>query len=116
MTEFTNRKRKDVNYEVEEKVFLSTKNINTTRLSKKLDLKIIGPFKIIRKTGGSYELDLLELIKRKFSVFHSLLLRRAAENPLPGQIEQPEPLIMIKGEEQYEVDDILDARKRYGKV
>jgi Chromo (CHRromatin Organisation MOdifier) domain len=116
MTEFANRKRKNVNYEVEEKVFLSTKNIDTTRPSKKLDLKIIEPFEIIRKTEGSYELDLPELIKRKFPIFHSSLLRRAAENPLPGQIEQPEPPIMIKGEEQYEVDDILDARKRYGKV
>jgi hypothetical protein len=116
MTEFTNRKRKDVNYKVEEKVFLSIKNINTTRLFKKLNLKIIELFEIIRKIEDSYKLDLLELIKRKFSVFYFLLLRRAAENPLPGQIEQLESSIIIKDEEQYKIDDILDTRKRYGKV
>jgi hypothetical protein len=35
---------------------------------------------------------------------------------LPGQIEQLEPPIIIKGEEQYKIDDILNARKRYRKV
>ena len=47
MSEFTDKKRKDISYKVEDKVFLSTKNIDTMRPLKKLNYKIIGPFKII---------------------------------------------------------------------
>ena len=47
MSEFTDKKRKNISYEIEDKVFLSIKNIDTTRPSKKLNYKIIEPFKII---------------------------------------------------------------------
>ena len=47
MSEFADKKRKDTLYEVEDKVFLLTKNIDIMRLSKKLNYKIIGLFKII---------------------------------------------------------------------
>ena len=82
MSEFADKKRKDTSYKIENKVFLLIKNIDTMRPLKKLNYKIIGSFKIIQKTGGSYELDLLKLMTRKHSVFHSLLLRRAEEDLL----------------------------------
>ena len=82
MSEFTDKKRKDTLYKVENKVFFLTKNIDIMRPSKKLDYKMIESFKIIQKTEGSYELNLLKLMTRKHSVFHSLLLRRAEEDPL----------------------------------
>ena len=82
MSEFADKKRKDTLYKIEDKVFLLIKNIDTTRSLKKLDYKMIGPFKIIQKTEGSYELNLSKLIIRKHSVFHSLLLRRAEEDLL----------------------------------
>ena len=47
MSEFTDKKRKDTLYEIEDKVFLLIKNIDTMRPSKKLDYKMIGSFKII---------------------------------------------------------------------
>ena len=83
MSEFTDKKRKDISYKIEDKIFLLMKNIDTMRPSKKLDYKMIGPFKIIQETEGSYELNLPELMARKHSVFHSLLLRRAGEDSLP---------------------------------
>ena len=92
------------------------KNIDTMRLLKKLDYKIIGPFKIIWETEGSYELDLLKLMARKHSVFHLLLLRRAEEDSLPEQVQQLQPLLIVKGNKQWEVNNILDARKKYGWV
>ena len=82
MSEFTDKKRKNTSYKVENKVFLLTKNIDTMRLLKKLDYKMIEPFKIIQKTEGSYELDLSKLMARKHSVFHSSLLRKAEEDSL----------------------------------
>ena len=69
-----NKKRKKITYKKGDIVFLSTKNIDTARPSKKLDHKMIGPFKILRETNKSYELDLLDSIKQKYSVFHPLLL------------------------------------------
>ena len=83
MSEFADKKRKDILYEIEDKIFLLMKNIDTMRLLKKLDYKMIGPFKIIQKTGGSYELNLLELMTRKHLIFHLLLLKRVEEDPLP---------------------------------
>ena len=47
MSEFTDKKKKNTLYEVENKVFLSTKNIDIMRLLKKLNYKMIGSFKII---------------------------------------------------------------------
>ena len=86
MSEFADKKRKNTLYKIENKIFLLIKNIDIMRLSKKLNYKMIESFKIIQKTEGSYELDLSELIARKHSVFHSLLLRRAEEDPLSEQI------------------------------
>ena len=82
MSEFADKKRKNILYKVEDKVFLLMKNINITRPSKKLNYKMIEPFKIIRKTEDSYELNLLKLMTRKHSVFYLLLLRRAEEDLL----------------------------------
>ena len=47
MSEFADKKRKNTLYEIEDKVFLLIKNIDTMRPSKKLNYKIIEPFKII---------------------------------------------------------------------
>ena len=42
MSEFADKRRKDASYEVEDKIFLLIKNIDTMRLLKKLNYKIIG--------------------------------------------------------------------------
>ena len=47
MSEFTDKKRKDILYEIEDKIFLLIKNIDIIRLLKKLNYKIIGSFKVI---------------------------------------------------------------------
>ena len=47
MSEFTDKKRKDILYKIEDRVFLLIKNIDIMRLLKKLNYKIIESFKII---------------------------------------------------------------------
>ena len=47
MSEFADKKRKNILYEIENKVFLLTKNIDIMRPLKKLDYKMIESFKII---------------------------------------------------------------------
>ena len=79
-----NRHRKELPvYKVGDKVFLLTKNIRTERLSKKLDNKNIGLFKIKKLVGLLYQLELPSTIKIH-DVFHLNLLQKVATNPLPG--------------------------------
>ena len=47
ISEFMNKKRQNILYKIENKVFLLIKNIDIMRLSKKLNYKIIESFKII---------------------------------------------------------------------
>ena len=52
-TKAADRHQKSVEYKVGNSVWLSTKNIRTERPSKKLDHKIVGPFKIKALVGLS---------------------------------------------------------------
>ena len=40
-------------------------------------------------------------------------LRKSANDPLPGQVNQPEDPVEIAGDIEYEVEDILAVRKRW---
>jgi hypothetical protein len=61
-----------------------------------------GLFKITRKIGNSYEVKLSNTIKIH-NVFSPDRLRKAAEDPLPGQVNKLSPPIVITTEEEYEV-------------
>jgi hypothetical protein len=58
MIKSANKKRKEVVYKPGDWVFLSSRNIKTTRPSKKLDDKTSGPFKVLEAVGTSYRLQL----------------------------------------------------------
>ncbi len=110
MVNQANKHRKEVNYEPGSKVFLDGRNITTARPSKKLDDKMLGPFEVTDPVGSSYKLKLPETM-RIHDVFHSGLLRPAANDPLPGQTNEPPGLIVINDEDEWEIDDILDSRR-----
>ena len=87
------------------------RNIKTERPSKKLDHKMIDPYKIKKLVGSSYQLELPTSIKIH-DVFHPSLLRKASADPLPGQYNDLAPPIVVDdSEEKWEVNDILDARR-----
>jgi hypothetical protein len=95
-------------------VWLSIKNLKTDRPSKKLDYKIISLFKIIKAFGNIYTLNLPAHIKIH-PIFHVFLLRKNPADLLPGQYQDPPPLIKINGHNKYKVNDILAARL-FGRV
>jgi len=97
-------------------VWLLPRNIKTTRLSKILDYKKIGPFKILAKIGmGAYKVALPPSMAID-NTFHISLLEPYQENQFPSQIKEPLPPIQIEGEEEYELDRIIDSPLHYNKL
>ena len=93
-------------------VWLIRRFISTTRPSNKLDYKRLGPFTIKAKVSShAYELDLPESMK-VHPVFHVSLLEPAASDPFPGQVNAPPLPVIIDGEEEYAIEEILDVRPR----
>ena len=101
--------KEPLEYKVRDKVFLLTKNIRTERLSKKLNNKNIGLFKIKKLVRLLYQLELPHIMKI-YDVFHPNLLQKVANNLLPGQRNSPPPLTVVNNKEEWEVDNILDAK------
>jgi len=58
----------------------------------------------------AYEQDIPDTV-RKDRVFPISLLHLAADDPLPGQIQPPPLPVVIDGEEEWEVEEILDSRR-----
>ncbi|KAI0990988.1 hypothetical protein K3495_g17199, partial [Podosphaera aphanis] len=103
-------------YQVGDLVFLSAKNIRTTRNSQKLDWRKLGPFAIKDVISShAYRLDLPNTMKIH-PVFHVSLLEPYANDPVIGQTQSPPPPIIVDGEEEYMVKEIYDSRltKQFG--
>jgi hypothetical protein len=113
MIKSANKKRKEVVYNPGDLVFLSSRNIKTTRPSKKLDDKMLGPFKVLKVVGTSYRLQ-LPVTMRIYDIFYPSPLRKATEDSLSGQMNEPPLPVVVNDEDEWEVDDILDSRL-YGK-
>jgi len=110
MVNQANKHRKKVNYEIESKMFLNGRNIVTARPSKKLNDKMLGPFQITEPVDSFYKLELSETMLIH-DVFHSELLRPAADDSLSGQKNEPSRSIVINDEDEWEIDDILNSRR-----
>jgi hypothetical protein len=99
-------------FKVGDQVWLSRKNISTTRPSRKLDVRRLGPFKIVECIGESklaYKLD-LPATMRIHPVFHESLLTPYHANRIAGRTQTPPPAIEVEGEQEYEVEEILDSK------
>ena len=98
-------------------VWLNTKNIKTSRPSKKLDHKRLGPFKILERVSTSaFRLELPRAMRFLHPVFHASLLSIHRPNSIPNRTQPPPPPIEIDGQTEYEVVAILDSRRIRRKV
>jgi len=80
-----------------------------------LDYQRIGRFKILAKIGESpYKLDLPHSM-RIHNTFHISLLELYHDDKLPSQRIQPPPAIIIEGEPEYKLEEIIDSRLHYRK-
>ena len=58
MQKQVNKHRKEMKYQIDDSVRLSSKNIKTIKLSKKLNDRMLNSFKIIEKMSVFYRLKL----------------------------------------------------------
>ena len=108
-----NAKHTPKSYCVGDMVYLNAKNIKSTRPSKKLDYKYYGPYEVEKPIGKqAYRLRLPDTMAIH-NVFHVSLLEPAKGRL--GDDLQPPP-INVDGEDQWEIDAILDSRIHYRKL
>lgn len=108
--EQADRHRTSPQFEVGEKVYLNRKNITTDRPTPKLDYRWLGPYTITEKIGKvAYRLALPHTMK-VHNVFHINLLKKEIPDKFKRAPIPLPPVITPDGEEEYEVERILNSR------
>ena len=99
-----------------DRVWLDARNIKTRRPTKKLDHRRLGPYKVVETVGpNAVRLRLPDTVQLH-PVFHVSLLELPSGDPFPGQVS-PQPLpVIVDGEEEWEVERILDSRHFYNRL
>lgn len=119
MKRFYDRKRQDAKpYQVGDLVWLEGYHIKTDRPMKKLEDKRYGPFKIMAKVGKSaYHLQLPRTWKGLHPVFNEAVLSPYTPPSYASQRRPlPPPPDIVNGEEQYEIEDLMDSKMERGKL
>ena len=98
-------------------MFIKSDHICTTRPSKKLAEKYLGPFEIIAQVGThSFTLHLPSSMRSIHPVFHVSMLEPSTPNLFPTREPIPEPLVILDRELEYEISEILDSKiDKHGK-
>ncbi|KAL0194826.1 hypothetical protein M9458_008398, partial [Cirrhinus mrigala] len=106
-------------HQVGHRVWLSTRDIRLRLPSRKLSPKFVGPFTIVEQINPvTYRLQLPPHY-RIHPTFHVSLLK-PFHNPIlvptePGEEEPPPPIVVEEGT-IYKIKEILDSRRRGGKL
>lgn len=116
MKQQADKKRRECDIKVGDKVWLSMKNLQQERPSRKLSPRFEGPFEVVAEYSGSFKLQLPSTMKCH-PVFHASLLYKHADDALPGQevnYDHPGPVVVQSdaAEDEWEVEAILDAKIR----
>ncbi|MBW0565528.1 hypothetical protein O181_105243 [Austropuccinia psidii MF-1] len=100
-----------------DRVWLACKNIKTTRLTKKLSERWLGPFEVLKKIGShAYHLKLPKQWKSVHPVFHVSLLETVKHSTIPNQHELPPPPVLVEEQEEWEVAQVLESKLKRGNL
>jgi len=118
MKKYANKKRSDVEeYKVGDLVILSTKDLKyqmVGRRTEKLTERFVGPYKIKEIiSSNAVKLELPSTVRIHLVVNVSRIRRYVGQ--VKGQKKKQPALVIIEGEEEWEVERILNKRKVRGK-
>jgi hypothetical protein len=117
MKRFADTSRQDITpFAIGDLVYLSLRNVKTSRPSESLDYRRVGPFPVSKLVGShAYQLKLPDSMKIH-DVFHVSLLTRFTTNTIEGRIP-PTPLpVIIDSNEEYIVESIKSVKVHRGKL
>jgi len=98
-------------FKVGDQVYVKAKYFRSTRPSKKLSEKNLGPYAIIVQVGSlSFTLRLPDSMCAVHPVFHISQLEPAIPNTIPDRIQPPPPPVEVDGEPEFEISEILDSK------
>ena len=118
MKKYVDRKRGEVNnYKVRDLVMLSTKDLKyqiVRRRTEKLTERFVGPYKIKKIIlSNAVELELPSTVKIHLVVNISRIHKYVGQ--VEGQKKKQPALVIIEGEEEWEVERILNKQQVRGK-
>ncbi|MBW0460672.1 hypothetical protein O181_000387 [Austropuccinia psidii MF-1] len=88
-------------------VWLSSRNIKSTRTTKIISEIWLGPFLILKEVSThAYQLKLPSQWKSIHPVFHISLFEPVKTSTVPNRHQEPPPSIII-GEEEWEVSQMM---------
>jgi hypothetical protein len=98
-------------FKIGDKVYVKAQYFRTTRPSKKLSEKNLGPYEVIAQPGShSFTLRLPQSMRAIHPVYHVSMLEPAPTSSIPNRTEDPPPPVEIEGEVEYEISEILDTK------
>ena len=103
---YADRRTRPQTFEVGQRVLLSTKHLHIKKkdLTKKFSSRFIGPFKVLKQVGKQE----LPPTMKMHDVFHVSLLKPYHED---GTHQPPPVTILLDGEQEFEVEQVLDHRQ-----
>ncbi len=105
-----NKHKWDIIYEVDNWVWLFSRNMKTTRSCKDLKYKQLELYQIIANVKIFYCLRLFESMKWLHSMFSLKLLRFYSDDSLSEQHSKSFKSLTIEDDEHWKIDDILNSR------
>ena len=98
-------------FKVGQHAFVKAQFFRTTRPSKKLADKNLGPFEIIAQPSpSSFTLRLPASMRMVHPVYHVSMLEPHIPSTIPNRVAEPPPPLEIEGEIEYEIAEILDTK------
>ena len=98
-------------FKVSDQDFIKAKYFQSTRPSKKLSEKNIGPYPIIAQVGSlSFTIRLPNSMRAVHFIFHVSQLELATPNVIPNHVQPPPPPVEVDGKPEYEIAEILDSK------
>jgi hypothetical protein len=119
MSRYYDRRREPApEYAPGDKVYLDGSDIRTSRPSKKLAHRFLGPYVVEHHVrANAYRLRLPKSMGHLHPVFPVVKLLTAPPDPIPGHRSSPPPdPVLVDGEEEYEVEAVLNSRMFRGRL